>query len=385
MTNGTLGVTLAIVAWTAGCDATRPDPKGLQPATVIWQVQLPAFGPPAFDDNSIYFALRDHRIAAVNRATGIVRWIRSSGQTGSNLITRDTPVRANSVVVFGDEHLYAFDPATGTPMWTFTGSDGGDAPRVGIYSFKTDGSVIYAGSVVGAAFAVDAATGAQLWRSDLLPGTDNQVRVMAVRDGRVFICMRYDGLAYSGMVYALDAESGTVLWTYELPREPDMRNGTRDAILWVNELEGDVPAFIVSFDDGRIVALRAATGTALWIIPRMEGLNAQNDQRYLTASAGVLVSSSNFGMGTLVGYDLATGSKMWQVASDQGSSFAIASDTELAFVPLSSGNLGAYDLQTGARRWLRGAPGGSFFFSSPVVSRDTLFLGGYEAAYAIRK
>lgn len=62
----------------------------------------------------------------------------------------------------------------------------------------------------------------------------------------------------------------------------------------------------------------------------------------------------------------------------------MSSDAWLAYVPFYNGTLAAYDLQTGARRWLRSPPSG-YFHGSPVISRDTLFLGGYDGAYAIRK
>ncbi len=165
---------------------------------------------------------------------------------------------------------------------------------------------MYAGSVVGAVFAVDAATGQQVWRADLVPGTDNQVRVIAVRDNRVYVTILYDGPFYSGRVYALDAGNGTTLWKYDLGR----LSLARDAILDAPSVAGS--AFLAASDDGRIAALNVSTGGRLWTI---DPIIREPDDRRMTVSGTVLVATSTGGTkvtdGTTVtdfiaGYDFTT-------------------------------------------------------------------------------
>jgi outer membrane protein assembly factor BamB len=380
-----LGLSLAgVISASAGCHlADANAPNVARTASVIWQAPEQALGPPALDDSSAFFALRDNRIAAINRRTGAIRWAMPSGPDGYALTVQHSPVRAADVVVFGDEELFAYDAATGARRWTFSRS-GADVPRSGIYPFKTDGVNIYAGSDIGAAIAIDAASGQQRWRTDLLPAaTDEEVRVKAVGDGRVYVNLKYNGPFYSGRVYALDAATGTELWSYEFTPPTGLLNATWDAVLATDNTGRSVLA--VSFYEGRIVGLDAQTGAVRWTIPRLSTVTTRDDPRWMTASEGVILATSTQ-PNLIAGYDVATGVQLWRTMSDQGSAadVPLTSDADLVYVCFWNGVLAAYDVATGQRRWLRTAPTG-FFPDPPAISRDTLFLGGYDAAYAIRR
>jgi outer membrane protein assembly factor BamB len=373
-----------------GCLSDAPSPNEPRPATVIWQASVRAMGPPAVDENSAYFSTRDHTLAAVNRATGAIRWIASSGISGDPP-ARDTPVRAADVIVFGDEYLFGFELGTGKLRWTF-GKSGGLEPRVGIYPFKTDGTRIFAGSVVGAVFAIDAASGRQVWRTDLLSADDNQVRVIAVRDGLVYVTLRYNGPFYVARVVALDAENGNIIWAYDTGRS----SLAGDAVLVPTAASRQF--FLVVLEDGRIAALDARSGALQWTIGSLllPG-GAVGDDRRMTVSGGMLVATSTRGgflpsdgspSDVIVGYDLASGEERWRAVSSQGSALTnlgrVTSDAEHAYITFTNGVLGIYDVATGKLGGLRRAPIGHFD-SAPIISRDTLFIGGWEAAYAIRR
>ncbi len=378
-------LTLTIAAAGTGCDLVAPDgSSGVGAAHVFWRADVPALGPPALDSATVFFSLRDHRFAAVDRVSGAVRWITRSGIPGSNIVTQDVPVRAASTVVFGDSQLFGLDPATGAIEWVF-GDTLAVNPGAGIYPFRTDGARIYAGSVIGAVFALDAGTGRQTWRTDILPSGDTQMRIMAVRDGRVYVDVKYDGPRYSGRVYALDAATGAVVWSYAPSQVGPSSTGTVNGVLTTPDASGRA-LFVVSLLDGRVVGLDAATGTPQWTIPPVVPDTAEMlSLRWMTASGSVLVVASP-GPDLVSGFALADGAALWTARSDQGSPFdaELTSDSAFAYVVFSNGRLAAYDLQTGSRRWLREAPVG-FFAHGPRASHDTLFLGGYDAAYAIQR
>lgn len=375
---------IAGLACVAGCRAGDIDgATSAQVARVLWRASITALGPPALDDQSVYFATRDHTLVAVDRATGQTRWTAFSGISGDPP-ARDTPVRAADVVVLGDEYLFGLELATGDRRWEF-GNTGGAEPRVGIYPFQGDGTRVFAGSVVGAVFAVDAATGQQVWRADLLAGgTDNQVRVIAVRDGRVYATLRYAGPFYQARVYALDAATGSVLWSYDLGRS----SLANDALL-SPPATAPGSAFLAVLDDGSIVALDAVSGAQRWMIDRVAA--GTLDDRRMTVSGNVLVATSTGGIAGgdfIAGYDFTTGQQLWRVPSDQGSAMQnlgkVSSDTSLAYITFTNGVVGAYELLTGRRQWLRRPPVG-LFVSAPLISRDTFFLGGWDAGYAIAR
>ncbi len=111
------------------------------------------------------------------------------------------------------------------------------------------------------------------------------------------------------------------------------------------------------------------------------------DFRRLAATNGVLVATGT-SPDAIFGFDLSTGMQRWRVLSGQGSASldfgSVSADGNVAYVVFTSGRLGVYDLQTGNRNSLLIPPTG-FFINAPVFAGDTLFLGGFEAAYAIRK
>ncbi|HVX40811.1 MAG TPA: PQQ-binding-like beta-propeller repeat protein [Gemmatimonadaceae bacterium] len=373
-------VLVVAVSVTTSChafDATSPgEPRA---AHVIWQVALPALGPPAFDDSTVYFSLRTHLIVAVNRASGSVRWFGGSGLGGSSLTVEETPVRATDVVVFGDWNLTAFDAKTGAFRWVFGDQFSGDGP--GLYMFQTDGTTIYTGSATGGAFALDAASGRLLWRVDLVPGKGNQVRAYAVRDGRVYLTVRHNGLRFAGRVYVLDARTGATIWSYELPRADGSPNGTNGIVLCQSGTGRRL--VVVSFDDGRIAALDAADATVQWTIAAR---SIQNDDRNMAAAAGILIASG-LSPDVVDAYDLETGAMRWEMSSTQGSVEIgpghVSADSSVARVNFTNGVIGTYDLRTGALRDLLRAPT-SFFTNTPVGDRGAYFLGGWDHAFAIR-
>ena len=352
------------------------------PASVVWQAPVSALGPPALDDSTVFFALRTNSLAAINRATGATRFIARTEQMADPdlpLTVQDTPVRAADVVVYGDWYLYAFDARTGVPRWRFSGGSG-----VGVYPFRTDGTRIFSGSTQGTAFAIDAATGGQLWRADLLPGTNHQVRILALDSTRVFLVVRYNAPRYIGRVYALDAATGAVVWSYQPEDDGLTINSPQDMIL--DQSDPRRPLLLVAFEPGNIVALDAVTGLPHWTIPRLT-LDYLDDRR-MTVVQGVLVASSSTPPDKLVGYDVETGVERWRVFTDQGSvgmgQGRMSHDASLAYAVFTSGAIGAYDPLSGRRVWLRRPPMG-FFINAPVISGDTFFLGAWDAAYAIRK
>lgn len=389
MSRKPVALALATVVCANGCERDATSPNDPRPAAVIWQANITALGPPAIDENSVYFSTRDHTLVAINRADGSTRWVAHSGISGAPP-ARDTPVRSADVVVFGDEYLFGLEPATGARRWVF-GTTGGIEPRVGIYPFRTDGTFIYAGSVVGAVFAIDAATGMQVWRANLLPGSDNQVRVIAVRDGFVYVTLRYDGPFYMARVVALNTETGAVRWTYEIG--PSAIAG--DVVLTPPEATRQF--FLVVLDDGRIVALDAQTGAPQWTIGSiLVPGGAVGDDRRMAVFGDWLVATSTTGglyvngvfPDLVAGYELTTGQERWRVRSTQGSAAGnlgrVIADAEVAYVVFGNGVLGTYDLATGQVRSLRRPPVG-LFDSAPIISHDTMFLGGWDAAYAIRR
>ncbi len=134
-----------------------------------------------------------------------------------------------------DGALYALDAATGSEIWRFeTGS------RVYTSPALSGGRVIF-GSDDGTLHALDARDGTEAWRFE----TGRPLYASpAVAGGVVY----FAGEA-GGDLFALDAASGAELWRFQTGREGDNRSSSP-------VIAGDV--LVVGSDDHRVYALVSA-------------------------------------------------------------------------------------------------------------------------------
>ena len=203
------------------------------PAVVGGVVYIPTGGP----NGSLY---------ALKASTGEVIWKLNFG----NYIYASPTVSRGVVYVSDDQHLYAFDAASGTQLWmvptgesyypesspavaggiVYVGS-ASPPPLEGLYAFRAatgellwhvknigiigsapvvSDHVVYVGSQDHHVYAFHAATGKRIWAT---PTGDHVFGSPAVANGVV-----YEG-SLDGFLYALDASSGTALWRSKVNTE----------------------------------------------------------------------------------------------------------------------------------------------------------------------
>ncbi|MEZ5318526.1 MAG: PQQ-binding-like beta-propeller repeat protein [Vicinamibacterales bacterium] len=184
---------------------TAPGIHGLQPATEMMPDPFDFFlSSPTVVDGTVYIGSGDHRVYALDAATGAVRW---SFETGD--VVHATPAVADGVVYIGswDRYLYALDAATGRQIWKFeTGDDRQIYNQIGIASSAAvaDG-VVLVGCRDGHFYAVDAKTGRQRWAEDNKGGW--VIASPAVRDGIVYFPTS-DGTQFK----AIRIATGELVW-----------------------------------------------------------------------------------------------------------------------------------------------------------------------------
>jgi outer membrane protein assembly factor BamB len=129
--------------------------------------------------------------------------------TGGEIMS--SPTFANGVGYIGsnDGSIYAFDAATGTKLWNFT---------TGSMVFSTVAVVnnkLYTGAESGSIYCLDASTGNKLWATPI-PGIPATALAFSVFGTPFSSPIVYDGKIYegatNGIIYCLDASSGTILW-----------------------------------------------------------------------------------------------------------------------------------------------------------------------------
>jgi len=195
----------------------------------------------------------------------------------TNARVAGSPAVVDGVVYVGgasgaDGMLYAIDARTGGTKWTFPGGFGSPAVLDG---------VVYTGASE-AFYALDARTGAEVWE---FPGATGSVPTVA--DGGVYFCSE------SNILYALDAVAGTELWEQVAP-------GGCAAAAVAHGL-----VYTSSDDDGTVYAWDARTGALVW---SYETKAVAGDAAPVVAN-GIVYAPTN-GAGVYA-FDARTGAFLW--------------------------------------------------------------------------
>jgi outer membrane protein assembly factor BamB len=179
----------------------------------------------------------------------------------------------------------------------------------------------------------------------------------AVADGMVFIGSN------DGKVYALNASTGALAWTYT----------TNDAV-FSSPAVADGMVFVGS-DDGKVYALNETTGNRVW---------SYTTGTYVLSSPAVadgmvFVGSENYKVYAL---NETTGNQVWSYTTDNYVESSPAVADGMVFVGSDDGKVYALNETTGNQVWSYRT--GSFVRSSPCVADGMVFIGSNDGkVYAL--
>jgi outer membrane protein assembly factor BamB len=182
---------------------------------------------------------RDHRVYALDAASGAERWRFALGGAASALT-----VTGDLVVVGSDDHrIQALRVRTGAPVWT-----AGAGQTVTTATLRAAGTSVYAGSYQGEVLALNVQTGAIAWRFATATSytTPGPAMIGSIADGKV-----YAGCADRN-VYALDARTGAVRWRFDTGAVVQSAPAASGGLIYAGNWHGTV------------FALSAATGSPRW-------------------------------------------------------------------------------------------------------------------------
>lgn len=228
------------------------------------------FSSPAVMDGMVYTGSEDSNIYAVSAATGAMRWkFKTNGAVSS------TPAVYNNRVYAGsyDGNFYALDAQNGKPAWAFkTGGEKRNAAK-GLwgmlpadmnmedqYDFFLSSAIIdtadnnasvYFGSSDGNVYALDAATGKQLWKFT----TNGMVHSSpALANGILYVG------SWDTYLYALDAKTGSLKWKFKTGDQPvvHLMEGIQASPVYADSM------VYLGVRDGFFHALDATTGKEIW-------------------------------------------------------------------------------------------------------------------------
>jgi outer membrane protein assembly factor BamB len=255
-----------------------------------------------------------------------------------------------------------------------------------------DGTV-YVDSV-GGLYALNARTGAVLWTYS------GGYSSPAVADGVVYV-----GCFYS--VCALNAATGALLWYYNTNGYVDSAPAVVDGVVYV------------SSDDGNMFALNAGTGAVIWSYAAKTNISSSptvvngvvyfgsglgNTNMYaVNASTGALLWSFNAPFGvysspsvangivyfgavySVFALNATTGTQLWEysIGSEIESSPAVANG--IVYIGADDGKLYAFNANTGAKLWSYATSGN--IQSAPAVADGVVYFGsgypGDDSVYAL--
>jgi outer membrane protein assembly factor BamB len=219
---------------------------GLDAATGAesWRFQVSTEGTahsPALADGIAYLGGDGVDFFAVDTATGTLLW---TGDTGDDQ-TRTAVVGEGVAYIGGSPdggeggHLYAFDAVTGELLWTR------DEP---LFTPTVLDGVGYSGGLAGAVDAFDTADGTQRWRTQV----GGVVRNVAIA-GDVVYALSDEQNITDAAVFALDAATGAELWSFLAPSGVDGGVAVAGGVAYVATWSGNIYA-IGGTDQGAVAA-----------------------------------------------------------------------------------------------------------------------------------
>lgn len=252
-----------------------------------------------------------------------------------------SPAVVNGIVYFGsgDSNVYAVNASTGALVWKYTTGN-----YISYSSPAVANGVVYIGSQDDNVYAINASTGALVWKYTT-GGPINSSP--AVVNGIVYIGSQ------DSSVYALSASTGALVWKYT----------TGASIYYSSPTAANGTVYFGSEDFG-VYAVNASTGALRW--------------KYTTGS--YVVSTAAFANGVVYvasvdGWTYAlnagTGAVVWQGGTVTYSGLAVASG--VVYENTNPGFVYALDQHTGATLWTNAE--GGFNDTSAVIANGVVYVG----------
>lgn len=259
----------------------------------IWDSGGSILAAPLVDGETLYVSSASGKLAALNRITGEPRWVL---ETREELTTTPTLEDGKLFVMSSEEAVTAVDAASGKSLWKFRREKPAGFTIRGNARPRAAHGLVYAAFADGTVAALRPQDGVARWQR-LISGTGDYLDVDALAapadDRRV-----YAASARAGVV-ALDAESGEVAWTVELPG--------------ANHLVLDGQRVFAS-GRARVLALDRQSGRQGWSFD----LGGERFATEAAVSEGVLLLAEE--RGPLLALEAATGRP--RAVLDPGSSFS---------------------------------------------------------------
>jgi outer membrane protein assembly factor BamB len=279
---------------------------------------------PAVANGIVYIGCGiNNNLSALDAKTGKLLWsVPTDSQVSSSPTVANGMVYFNSGAIFsGGFYVYAVDAKTGALQWKFgtQGTSNFDTPVV------ADGRVYVGGGYPGedGLYALDATTGTFIWQF----GNGLGCSPAAVTNGAALKRLVYVvcGSSLINTVYALRAATGTVVWQQTLgggsPWSPAIANGV---------------VYVAPEEDGQLYALDANTGNVLW-----KAIATSSGSSPVVANGVVYIGSFDY---SVYAFNASTGAQLWKYKTGKYVYSTPAVANGKVYIASDDGNVYAFHL-----------------------------------------
>lgn len=376
--------TLAILLGLLSCQWFTSSGEDLKPDEdrYVWRTTGHTnAGVPWFDQSTVFYLGFEHELTAVDKMTGSVRWSVRLPVNHPRTVGFGGTVIGERLYV-GDKDLFAVNARTGEIAWRCSPPEGVD---VGRWFPVLWNGVVIVGSSNGWLFAVDTATGGIKWNRRLSNVGEFLVYPAPVVDGVVYVTtVDFASSANNeplGGVAAIEAQTGNVLWSREIPHHvaPDGPTATVAPVV----AEGIV---VAGSRDGPVYGFDRLTGEQRWKMepfpfPHVTDPALIRDTHWLaTCGSIVFIGSTSTHVAAI---NPRTGAEIWRTPRSTATADTVWCDGRSVLVMRPLGGIEVLDALTGTSRWELRFPRRDFFFGSATDARH-VYVGGRDGVYALR-
>lgn len=272
-----------------------------------------------------------------------IAWRTKAGEGSSKTAALTTPPVASTDTIYivdSKQVVSAFNVSNGAKRWSVKLDSGNRRDRAGFGSgIGLDEGRLIVASGYGFVAALDANTGAEIWRTDTeAPMTGSPT----IKDGRVFVSSN------NNEVIAFSLSDGRIIWSDQAIAESARVLGSTSAAAVEDIL-------VAPYSSGEVIAYLAANGRRLWTEAltspgQFTPISAINDIGARPVLGGGLVFAASQS-GVLAAIDGRTGNRIWQ--QPIGSTQAPALAGQFLFVMGVEAQLACINASTGQVVWVK--------------------------------
>jgi outer membrane protein assembly factor BamB len=325
-------------------------------------------------DSLVFFPGRNRTLYALRKSTGQLLWKATTNPAAGG--TRGLGSAATAaVVVMADAELYAFDVNTGARKWVFAGD--GQRPGNSNPVADPDGSRFYSGSWGGMVWAINAETGSAVWSAPSPDGDSLAAFDPVVADSVVYVGYATMNNVYRGGLAAYHTRTGQRLWYHDFKQYV---SGFEDPRSFGNvAVAGNLVFATVAH--GFVLAIDRDTGALRWKVGRFpDTFGTGPDLRGVAFADGKVITAGILAVFTAL--DAATGRTLWTVQANAGSYNSLTANGPDVFGDFAGGTLVVLNTRSKAITWRQGpTPAASTrppLFGAPAVDSRAVYAGSSD-------